>query len=661
MAMTTAGKGRTASGPGGKVSDYVLNRLKEWGIHRIFGYPGDGINGFLGAFHRAAGDPEFIQPRHEEMAAFMATAHAKFTRDLGVCIATSGPGAIHLLNGLYDAKLDHQPVLAILGQQKQISVGAAFQQEVDLNTLFKDVTAYVTTVMHPASARHAIDRAIRIALSNRAPSAIIFPEDIQEMKAMEAPPRIHGAVYSSLGYIKPEIIPPKDQIERAANILNRAERVAILVGQGAAKAENEVIEAAEVLACGVAKALLGRAHPPDDLPFVTGSIGLLGTRPSYEMVMSCDALFMIGTGFPYAEWLPKEGACKCVQIDIDGRYIGNRFPADVPLVGDSRLTLQALLPLLKPKRDRSWREKIESDVSKWWTIMKEHAMQSGDPMNPQRVVYELSRRLPDRCILTADSGSSTNWWARQLKMRKGMDASLSGTLATMGPAAPYAIAARFAFPDRPVIATLGDGAFQMNGMNEMITVKRYMDRLMAKGAPMIFCVFNNQDLNLVTWEQRVLSGDPKFMGSQYIPNIPYAEYAELLGFKGIYCDSTERIGSAWDEALATTDRPVLLEVKVDREIPPLPPHIKFEMAKKMMSALAGDEPERFGIMKNTIKQKAVDFKVSLTGGEGGTSVLMTSRAARAAAIAILAAAGASVGYGLYKRYKSESGHPVTQD
>ncbi|MCB0323300.1 MAG: thiamine pyrophosphate-requiring protein [Bdellovibrionales bacterium] len=612
--MASRGKGRTDAGPGGLVADYVLRRLSEWGVTRIFGYPGDGINGFLGAFDRAEGRPEFIQPRHEEMAAFMATAHAKFTGDLGVCIATSGPGAIHLLNGLYDAKLDHQPVLALVGQQKRYSVGADYQQEIDLNTLFKDVSAYVTTVMHPGAARHAIDRAVRIALATRGVSTIVFPEDIQEEEAMEAPPRNHGSVFSSIGYVEPQIMPREEQLLQAADILNEGQRIAMLVGQGAAKAEQEVIEVAELLGCGVAKALLARAHPPDDLPFVTGSLGLLGTKPSYDMIMRCDVLFMIGTSFPYAEWLPEEGSCKCVEIDIDARYIGHRYPVDVPLAGESKATLQALLPLLNRKSDRAWREQIESNVREWWTVVESRAGQHGDPMNPQAVLWELNKRLPERTILTADSGSSTNWWARQLKLRKGMDASLSGTLATMGPATPYAIAARFAYPDRPVIATIGDGAFQMNGMNEMITVKRYQERLMADGVPLIFCVFNNQDLNQVTWEQRVMAGDPKFEGSQRIPDVPFARYAELLGFKGIFCDSEQDIGRAWEEALATTDRPVVLEVKVDPNIPPLPPHIRFDQAKHMVSSLAG-ESEAWDMMKNAMKGKAVEFKAAVSGSD----------------------------------------------
>ncbi len=614
MPMATTGKGKTEKGPGGQVADFTLARLKAWGIHRIFGYPGDGINGFLGALDRAEGDPEFIQVRHEEMSAFMACGHAKFTGEVGCCIATSGPGAIHLLNGLYDAKLDHQPVVAIVGQQKRYSIGAEYQQEVDLNSLFKDVSEYVTTVTHPASARHAIDRAVRIALANRTVTTVIFPGDVQEEDAVPEPPKMHGAVYSSIGYVPPRVIPRDDQLEHAARILNEGEKVAILVGQGAAEAEDDVVEAAELLGAGVAKALLGRAHPPDELPFVTGSIGLLGTKPSHDMVMGCDVLFMIGTSFPYAEWLPDEGTVKCVEIDIDARYLGHRFPVDVPLVGDAKETLRALIPRLRRKDDRSWREEIEENVAEWWRIVEQRALQEADPMNPQRVVWELNKRLPDGCILTADSGSSTNWWARQLRLRKGMKATLSGTLATMGPATPYAIAARFQFPDRPVIAVVGDGAFQMNGMNELITVKRYEERLTRSGAPFVFCVFNNEDLNQVTWEQRVLAGDPKFMGSQYIPDFPHAKYAELLGFKGIYCDDADAMGSAWDEALERA-RPVVLEVKVDPEVPPLPPHITFDQAVHMMKAVMGDEPERAGILKKALKGKAVEFKEALTPGD----------------------------------------------
>ena len=461
-----------------QVADFVLARLREWGVHRVYGYPGDGINGFLGAYDRAGGDPEFIQPRHEEMAAFMACAHAKFTGEVGCCTATSGPGAVHLLNGLYDAKLDHQPVVAIVGQQKRISLGASFQQEIDLDHLFADVSEFCEVVMHPAQARHIIDRAFKTALTRRGVSTIIIPEDVQEEDAQPSPPKEHGAVFSSVGWSRPRVLPDEAELARAADILNEGAKVAILIGQGAAGARDEVAEVAELLGAGVAKALLGREVLSDDLPFVTGPIGLLGTAPSDDMVMNCDTFFMIGSSFPYAEWLPDEGSARGVEIDIDGSLIGMRYPMEAHLVGDARETLQQLIPLLRRKEDRSWREEIEKNVRTWNRVMDDRAGQSfGGTINPQAVAAELSPRLPDGAILTSDSGSATNWWARHIAMRRGMQASLSGTLATMGPGAPYAIAARFAYPDRPVIAFAGDGAFQMNGMNEMITVKRYLDRL----------------------------------------------------------------------------------------------------------------------------------------------------------------------------------------
>jgi pyruvate dehydrogenase (quinone) len=592
------------------VADYVLERLREWGVHRIFGYPGDGINGFLGALDRADGDPDFVQARHEEMAAFMACGHAKFTDGIGLCMATSGPGAIHLLNGLYDAKLDHAPVLAIVGQQKRTSLGSEYQQEVDLQVLFKDVSEFVQTCMEPAQARHLVDRAIRVALDRRGVSTLIFPNDVQEEKAVEHPPRVHGSVFSSVGYTRPRVIPPAGELQRAAEILNEGKKVAMLIGQGARGAADEVIEAAELLGAGVAKALLGKDVLPDDLPFVTGPIGLLGSRPSYELMEGCDTLFMVGTSFPYSEWLPKEGNARCVEIDVDATRIGIRYPADVALVGDAKDTLNELVPLLERKEDRSWRDEIESSVAEWWRVLEDRAMLDGDPMNPQRAAFELSKLLPDDAIVTADSGSSTNWWARQVKLRKGNRASLSGNLATIGPGTPYGIAAKFAYPERPVIVFVGDGAFQMNGMNELITVKRYLDGWADRR--LIWCVFNNQDLNQVTWEQRVLAGDPKFMGTQWIPDFPYARYAELLGFKGIYCDSGDHMAAAWQEALEAGG-PVVLEVKVDPEIPPLPPHITKMQAEEMAKAMVEGDPERVGVMQKSLLGKLQEFKESLPG------------------------------------------------
>jgi pyruvate dehydrogenase (quinone) len=585
-------------------AQFILQRLTEWGVKRVYGYPGDGINGLLGAFHEVGDELEFVQTRHEEIAAFAACAHAKFTDEVGVCMATSGPGAIHLLNGLYDAKLDHQPVVAIVGQQKRTSIGANYQQEVDLDSLFKDVASeYVTTVMEPAQARHAIDRAMRIAASSRSVTCVIVPNDVQEAEYSE-PPRAHGSIFSSVGLTRPRIVPRDEDLRHAAEILNSGQKVAMLIGQGAKHAADEVVQTAELLGAGVAKALNGRAALPDDLPFVTGSIGLLGTKPSYELMTGCDTLLMVGTNFPYAEWLPEEGQARAVQIDIDGRLLGMRYaPTEANLVGDARDTLQALIPLLERKEDRSWRQEIEQGVERWWRILDDRAHDTADPLNPQLVFHELSERLPDNCILTSDSGSATNWWARHLKLRTGMQAALSGTLATMCPAVPYALAAKFAHPDRPVIATIGDGAMQMLGNQALIDIARYAERWPNKQC--IVLVLHNDDLNQVTWEQRVMSGDPKLEMSQVLPDFPYARYAELLGLKGIRVDRPEDVGAAWDEALAA-DGPVVLEAITDPEVPPLPPHIKFEQAQKLAKALPGD-PSRGRIIKQAVKGKVDEF------------------------------------------------------
>ncbi|HEX5314031.1 MAG TPA: thiamine pyrophosphate-requiring protein, partial [Gammaproteobacteria bacterium] len=453
------------------VGDFLLQRLGAWGVKRIFGFPGDGINGILGALNRAGDAFEFVQVRHEEMAAFMACAHAKFTGEVGVCLATSGPGAIHLLNGLYDAKKDHQPVLAIVGQQAQAGLGGDYQQEVDLDSLFKDVAGeYVHLATSPAQVRHLVDRAMRIARAERRVTALIIPNDLQSQKAVETPPRSHGTVHSGVGYSPPRIVPTEADLKRAAAVLNEGKKVAMLVGAGALGATDEVIETAEKLGAGVAKALLGKAAVPDDLPWVTGSIGLLGTNPSWELMTGCDTLLMVGSAFPYSEFLPEEGQARGVQIDISGRMVSIRYPMEVNLIGDSAETLRALLPHLERKEDRSWREEIEKNVAEWWKVLEARAMAEADPINPQRVFWELSKRLPDNCILACDSGSAANWYARDLKMRRGMMASLSGGLATMGPGVPYAIAAKFAHPERSVIAMVGDGAMQMNGINELITI-----------------------------------------------------------------------------------------------------------------------------------------------------------------------------------------------
>ena len=590
--------------PSPTVGRFILERLAEWGVQRVYGYPGDGINGILGGFHEVGDRIRFVQTRHEELASFAATAHAKFTGEVGVCLATSGPGAVHLLNGLYDAKLDHQPVVAIIGQQARSSLGANYQQEIDLDALYKDVAGeFVQVLMVPAQARHLVDRALRVALSSRTVTAIIVPNDVQE-EPYEDPPRAHGSVFSSPGFEPPRIVPPADALRRAADVLNAGERVAMLIGQGALGARAEVTAAADTLGAGVAKALNGRAALSDELPFVTGSIGLLGTKPSADMMEDCDTLLMVGTSFPYSEWLPKPGQARAVQIDIDGRFVGMRYPTEVNLIGDAAETLRVLQPLLEPKTDRSWREQIEHNVARWWEILAARAGESADPINPQHVFQELSPRLPDRAILTADSGSATNWWARHLRLRDGMQAALSGTLATMCPAIPYALAAKFAYPDRPVIAAIGDGAMQMIGINALIDIARYHHEWADQR--LVVCVLHNNDLNQVTWEQRVMSGDPKLEASQVLPDFDYAGYARLIGLHGVRVDRPEDVGAAWDECLAA-GRPAVLEAITDPEVPPLPPHIRFEQAKGMAHALARRDPAAKEMITQSVKGKLTEF------------------------------------------------------
>ena len=581
------------------VGEYLVERLIQWNVRRIYGYPGDGINGIMGALARAEERIRFIQVRHEEMAAFMAAAHAKFTGEVGVCLATSGPGAIHLLNGLYDAKLDHQPVVAIVGQAARAAMGGDYQQEVDLASLFKDVAhEYVQTAMVPAQIRTLVDRAIRIALSQRTVTCIIVPHDLQD-EPYEAPGHEHGTVHTGVGYSSPIVIPTPDDLRRAADLLNAGERVAMLVGAGALHATDEVIETAELLGAGVAKALLGKAALPDDLPFVTGSIGLLGTKPSWDLMADCDTLFMIGSTFPYSEFLPEEGKAKGVQIDLDARMLSMRYPMDVSLVGDSKATLRALIPLLQRKPDRAWRERIEKGVARWWEVVEARAMNAANPINPQRVFWELSSRLPDRCILSADSGSTAAWFARDLKIRRGMMASLSGNLATMGPGVPYAMAAKFAFPERVAIALVGDGAMQMNGINELITIA---ERWREWSDPrLIVLVLKNHDLNMVTWEQRTMEGDPKFITSQEVPDFGYAAFAESLGLRGIRVDDPERVGAAWDDALHA-DRPVVLEAVTDPEVPPLPPHMTREQAVNFAKAIYKRDPAAGRMIRQAFKE-----------------------------------------------------------
>lgn len=586
------------------VADFLLTRLREWSVKHVFAYPGDGINGILAAFGRADNNPQFIQARHEEMCAFEAVGYAKFTGNIGVCIATSGPGAIHLLNGLYDAKLDRVPIVSIVGQTSRTALGGSYQQEVDLHTLFKDVASqYCETVAVPQQLPNVIDRAIRIALAERTPTAVIIPSDVQELE-YSPPTHEFKMVPSSIGVEWPQIKPDEKAIAVAAEILNQGKKVAILVGSGARDAQREVEQVADLLGAGVAKALLGKDVISDELPYVTGSIGLLGTRPSYEMMMECDTLLSVGTSFPYSQFLPEPGKARAIQIDLDAKQIGMRYTYELNIVGDAKTSLQAMIPLLSQKSDTAWRKSIESRVARWWKTMEMQANVAANPINPMLLFSKLSPKLPDNAIITADSGTSASWYARQLKFRGQMRGSLSGNLASMGPGVPYAIGAKFGNPDRPVIVFAGDGAMQMNGLAELITINRYWQQW--SDPRLVIAVLHNNDLNQVTWEMRALGDSPTFVESQTLPDVPYAKIAEMLGLNGILVEKPEAIGRAWERALSA-DRPTVLDVIVDPDVPALPPHATFEQAKSLTTALIKGDPNALGIATESVKTKIQEF------------------------------------------------------
>ncbi|MFI6207870.1 thiamine pyrophosphate-requiring protein [Streptomyces sp. NPDC051041] len=587
-----------------KVADQVLQRLREWGVEHVFGYPGDGINGLLAAWGRAENQPRFIQSRHEEMSAFQAVGYAKFSGRLGVCAATSGPGAIHLLNGLYDAKLDHVPVLAIVGQTHRTAMGGSYQQEVDLHTLFKDVASdFVETVTVPEQLPNVLDRAIRTAYARRCPTAVIIPGDVQELD-YSPPTHEFKMVPSSLDRSSWTAVPSDDAVRRAAEILNAGDKVAILVGQGAAGARAEVERIAELLGAGVAKALLGKDVLSDELPYVTGSIGLLGTRPSYELMRDCDTLLTIGSSFPYSQFLPEFGKVRGVQIDIDPHMIGMRYPYEVNLVGDARATLERLIPLIEPGRGREWYETVCDNVRRWREVMERRAALSADPVNPEYVARALDPLLPDNAIVTSDSGSTANWYARHLTMRSGMRGSLSGTLATMGCGVPYVIGAKFAHPDRPAIALVGDGAMQMNGMAELITAAKY--RHQWEDPRLVVGVFNNRDLNQVTWELRAMGGAPSFLPSQELPDVQYAAFARSLGLTGIRVEKPEDVEAAWRAALEA-DGPAVVEFLTDPAVPPIPPHATWEQMEATAAAVLKGDPDRGSVVRQGFKAKVQEF------------------------------------------------------
>ncbi|MFF7441845.1 thiamine pyrophosphate-requiring protein [Streptomyces sp. NPDC008122] len=591
-----------------KVSDYVLERLRDWEVEYVFAYPGDGINGLLAAWGRAEDRPRFVQARHEEMAAFEAVGYAKFSGRTGVCAATSGPGAIHLLNGLYDAKLDHVPLVAIVGQTDRSAMGGSYQQEVDLAALYKDVASeFCEVVTVPAQLPNVLDRAMRTAATRRTVTAVIIPADVQELD-YEPPAHAFKQVPSSLGTPRYTPVPAEEDLEKAAEILNAGEKVAMLIGQGARSARPEVERVAELLGAGVAKALLGKDALPDTLPYVTGSIGLLGTRPSYEMMRDCDTLLVVGSSFPYTQFLPEFDQARAVQIDVDPFMVGLRYPFEVNLVGDAGETLRRLLPLLEPRTDGTWRKTIEDNAARWWDVMERRAEVSADPVNPEHVVHALDALLPENAIIAADSGSAANWYARHLRMRGAMRGSLSGTLATMGPGVPYVIGAKFAHPDRPGIAIVGDGAMQMNGLAELITAAKYHQEW--SDPRLVVAVLNNQDLNQVTWEMRAMQGAPQFEPSQGLPDVRYADIAQLLGLHGVRVERPEDVEAAWRQALAA-DRPFVIDFRTDPAVPPIPPHADWDQIKAAASSVLKGDSDRASAVRQGLKAKIQEF---LPGG-----------------------------------------------
>ncbi|HVA21711.1 MAG TPA: thiamine pyrophosphate-requiring protein [Candidatus Micrarchaeia archaeon] len=588
-------------------ADYLCQRLIDWGVTTVYGFPGDGINGILGALRHHQDRLRFVQVRHEEQAAFMACGHAKYTGQVGVCMATSGPGAIHLLTGLYDAKLDHQPVVAIVGQTFVTAMGGDMQQEVDLLSLFKDVaSAFVQQANTPSTIRHCLDRALRIAQSEHTVTCVIVPADVQDMDAVEAQPAGLKALHTGIGFVATRQLPGEAELHAAAELCNQGQRVAILAGAGALDAGDELVAAADVLGAGIAKALLGKAAVPDDVPFCTGSIGLLGTKPSWDMMQTCDTLLMVGSSFPYSNFLPQVGKARGVQIDREARMLSLRYPMEVNLCGDSKATLKELLPLLRRQEDRSFQEGIVRDVADWWRLMEDRSQPEDHDgrIRPQGLFSALSRHLPDNAILSSDSGSAANWFARHVRIRRGMKASLSGNLATMLPGVPYAIAAKFAFPDRVAVAMVGDGAMQMGGMAELLTAAKYYKTW--SDPRLVILVLNNEDLNQVSWEQRVMEGDPRFEASQDIPYVAYHQFAEMIGLRGIAVRTAAAVEDAVQAAFAA-DRPVVLDAMTDPGEAPLPPHITFKQARAFARSVWEDPAAGLPGAIESLREKIDEF------------------------------------------------------
>ncbi|HWT32310.1 MAG TPA: thiamine pyrophosphate-requiring protein [Microbacterium sp.] len=588
------------------VSDLVIELLKEWGVTRIFGFPGDGIGAFDGALgrdDREDGGLTYVRPTHEEICALMATAHAKFTGEVGVCVATSSPGAFHLLNGLYDAQMDNQPVVAIVGQQGLAALGTATQQESNLERVFQDVACYVQTVVSPAQVEAVVDAAFRTAKLRLQPAVIVLPHDVQAMPAPE-PPRAHWVSRSSSAAPSTQIVAPHEQLQQAADLVNAGQRVTFLVGAGASGATHEVLRAAELAGAGIITALRGKDVVPGDVPHHTQQLGLLGSLPSLHQVERCDTLVLLGTNYPYGEFLPPSGSARALQIDLRPEQLGTRYPTEVNLWGDVRATLQALIPLLDEKRDRSWQAEIAREMSDWEDEMRAQAFVAyDDGANPRRVFHELNTRLPDGAIITADAGTTADWYGHHIRLRRGMRGDLSGRLATMMASMPYAVAAKFAYPDRTVVCTIGDGAFQMLGMNELITIRKYQHQWSNK--TLVILVMHNNDLAQVSWEMRTEDADPVWRGAQDVESIDYAGYARLLGFRGIRVDEDDQIEAALDEAFAH-DGVTLIDAYVSRNVPPLPPHITAEYVKNVGKALLEGDPFEREVITDSARALATE-------------------------------------------------------
>jgi pyruvate dehydrogenase (quinone) len=588
------------------VSDVVIERLKDWGVTRVFGFPGDGIGAFDGALGKADRDGKgirYIRPTHEEICALMATAHAKFTGEVGVCVATSSPGGFHMLNGLYDAQMDNQPVVAIVGQQGLDSLGTFTQQESNLERVFQDVACYVQTVVSPAQVEAVVDTAFRTAKARLQPAVVVLPHDVQAMKAV-TPPVAHWVARASRVPASSAITPSEPELRKAADILNAGERVTFLVGAGAQGATDEVLRAAELTGAGIITALRGKDVVPGDVPYHTQQVGLLGSLPSLHQIQDCDTLLMLGTNYPYGEFLPATGSARGIQVDLKPEQMGVRYPTEVNLWGDVKATLQALIPLLTPTDDLSWQRDLADQMQGWEREEEAQAMASyDDGANPRRFFHELNKRLPEGVIVTTDAGTTADWYAHHLRFRRGMRGDLSGRLATMLAAMPYATAAKFAFPDRPVVCTIGDGAFQMLGMNELITMKKYLNGFANK--QFVVLIMHNNDLGQVSWEMRTEDANPVWRASQDVESIDYAGYARLLGFQGIRVEDDEGAASAIETALAH-DGVTVIDAIVSRSIPPLPPDITKKYAKNTGLSLLKGDPFEFEVIRDSATALATE-------------------------------------------------------